>query len=327
IRLSALSSVTALHARQGTADIFLKVESYLDPGTVYHCDPHTAVLTPIWHTAVSFDADRFETTQVFFPSKDGTPVSMFLTHAKNLPRHGDHPLLLYGYGGFNANHTPAFAPHVIQWLERGGIFADVNLRGGGEYGQAWHEAGMLQKKQTVFDDFIAAAEWLITNGYTQPGRLATIGRSNGGLLTAATLLQRPDLFGAVVSVVPVTDMLRFQRFTAGRYWTVEYGNAAENPDHFQFLYAYSPLHNVRHGAAYPPTLLTTADGDDRVVPLHAMKFAATLQANAASTLETNPLLIRIDTKSGHGLGKPISKWLDEWADIYAFLAHTVQKGA
>ncbi|MCA9961969.1 MAG: S9 family peptidase, partial [Anaerolineales bacterium] len=321
IDVPALSAITGQWGKQCAPDYFFKVESFIDPGTVFHYNLETGELTAVWETAVSFQRDDYVTEQVFFPSKDGTPVSMFLTHKKGISLDGQNPALLYGYGGFNINHNPAFAAHAIYWLESGGIYADVNLRGGSEYGEAWHQAGMLANKQNVFDDFIAAAEHLVTTGYTQPAKLAILGRSNGGLLTAAVMLQRPDLFGAVLSVVPVTDMLRFHKFTAGRYWTDEYGNAEENPEHFRFMIAYSPLHNVRKGVVYPPILLTTADGDDRVVPMHAMKFTATLQAAANGR---NPILVRIDTKSGHGLGKPTSKWIDEWADIYTFLRATVQ---
>jgi prolyl oligopeptidase len=205
---------------------------------------------------------------------------------------------------------------VLLWLERGGIFAVANLRGGSEYGEAWHQAGMLANKQQVFDDFIAAAEWLIRERYTSADMLAIMGRSNGGLLVAACMLQRPDLFGAVVCGVPVTDMLRYQQFTAGRFWVPEYGNAETNPEHFRFLYAYSPLHNVQHGVTYPPTLITTGDTDDRVVPSHALKFAATLQAADAGQ---HPILLRVDIQAGHGLGKPIAKLIAEQADIYVFL--------
>jgi prolyl oligopeptidase len=203
------------------------------------------------------------------------------------------------------------------WLENGGIYAQAVLRGGNEYGESWHEAGMLANKQNVFDDFIAAAEWLIANSYTRPQKLAIQGGSNGGLLVAVCLLQRPDLFGAVHCAVPVTDMLRYHHFTAGHYWTSEYGNAEEDPEHFRFLYAYSPLHNIKKGETYPPTLITTADTDDRVVPMHAKKFAAALQA--ADVVGHNPILLRIATKAGHGLGKPTSKLIEELSDVYAFL--------
>lgn len=331
VDLPPLSAITGQWGQQSAPDYFFKVESYLDPGTIFHYHLDGQALTVVWETAVSFLRSEYETRQVFFPSHDGTAVSMFLTHKKGASLNGQNPTLLYGYGGFNVNHNPAFAAHAIYWIESGGIYADVNLRGGGEYGEAWHQAGMLANKQNVFDDFIAAATWLVESGHTHPQKLAVIGRSNGGLLTAVAMLQRPDLFGAVLSIVPVTDMLRFHKFTAGRYWTDEYGNAEESPEHFRFLRAYSPLHNVKEGVAYPPILLTTADGDDRVVPMHAMKLTAALQtavsqtAVAQSTPDANPILIRIDTKSGHGLGKPTSKWIDEWADIFAFLQATVKR--
>lgn len=326
VPIPAIGSITDLTGQMAHSELFFKFESYLNAGTLFCFDMQTNQLTPWPPTAepvTSFAADEYETVQVSVTSKDGTPVSMFLTHKKGLARNGRHPVLLYGYGGFSINHTPTFAAHVAFWLESGGIFADVHLRGGAEYGEAWHRAGMLEKKQTVFDDFIAAAEWLIAQEYTRPEHLAIIGRSNGGLLTAAVMLQRPDLFGAVLAIVPVTDMLRFHKFTSGRFWTDEYGNAETDQAHFHFLYAYSPLHNVRQGTVYPPILLTTADGDDRVVPLHALKFAATLQT-AVPPLSPHPILLRVDTKSGHGLGKPIHKWIDEFADIYAFLAATIQ---
>ena len=275
-------------------------------------------LTPFHQPALAFDASNYETQQVFYTSTDGTPVPMFLTHRKDLRRDGDHPTLLYGYGGFAVNLTPFFALSALLWLEQGGIFAVANLRGGSEYGEAWHQAGMLAHKPQVFDDFIAAAEWLVQERYTRSEMLAIMGRSNGGLLVAACLLQRPDLFGAVVCGVPVTDMLRYHRFTAGRFWVPEYGNAETNPEHFRFLYAYSPLHHVTRGATYPPTLITTGDSDDRVVPSHAFKFAAALQTADAGH---QPILLRVDTKAGHGLGKPITKLLEEQADIYTFLLH------
>ena len=266
------------------------------------------------------DPDDYETKQVFYESADGTRVPMFITHRRGLKLDGDNPTLLYGYGGFAVNLLPTFSVAWLVWLEMGGVVAIPNLRGGNEYGEAWHQAGMLEKKQNVFDDFIAAAEWLIASGYTSRERLAIMGGSNGGLLVAACMVQRPELFGAVICRVPVADMLRYHRFTAGRYWIPEYGNAEENPEHFRFLYAYSPLHNVRPGTTYPPTLIATADTDDRVVPMHAKKLAATLQA---ADTGANPILLRIETKAGHGLGKPTSKVIAELADIFTFLARTV----
>ena len=325
IPLPDMGAITDLWARGNSEELFFKHETFLQPGAIYRYHIPTGQLEVVWQTAVSFNPDLYETRQVFFASKDGTAVSMFLTHKKGLTRDGNNPVLLYGYGGYSINHLPNFAPQQLYWIEQGGVFADVNLRGGGEYGEAWHQAGMLEHKQNVFDDFIAAAEWLISNGYTQPSLLAIMGRSNGGLLTAAVMLQRPELFGAVLSIVPVTDMLRFQKFTAGRYWTAEYGNAETDPEHFRFLSAYSPLHNIRAGIAYPATLVTTAEGDDRVVPLHAYKFTAALQTAVSQPPtpgQANPILLRVDARSGHGQGKPISKWIAEWTDIFSFIFAT-----
>lgn len=318
VALPGMGTLAGLTGEPDQAEMFIDFQSYLYPPTIYRYDFAADTLTPWRSSTLNFDPTQYETTQMWVTSKDGTQVSMFLTYRKGLIADGTNPTLLYGYGGFSAAVTPLFAPQVLHWIERGGIYAAVNLRGGSEYGEAWHQAGMLEHKQNVFDDFIAAGEWLVAQRYTAPSRLAIMGRSNGGLLVAACMLQRPELFGAVICIVPVTDMLRYHRFTAGRYWTYEYGNAEADAEHFRFLYAYSPLHNVRPGAAYPPTLITTADRDDRVVPMHAKKFAAALQSADAGT---NPLLLRLDTRSGHGLGKPISKWIEEWTDIHAFLAH------
>ena len=264
-----------------------------------------------------FDASRFVARQVFYESKDSTLVSMFLVHPKGLRLDGQNPTYLYGYGGFNIDLTPEFKPGYPLWLEAGGIVAIPNLRGGGEYGEEWHKAGMLENKQNVFDDFVAAAEYLIENGYTCPSKLAIAGRSNGGLLTAVCLLQRPELFGAVVSGVPVIDMLRYHHFTIGRYWIPEYG-CADDADQFAFLFAYSPLHNVHDGVSYPPTLITTADTDDRVYPAHAMKFAARLQEAQAGP---SPIWLRVERHAGHGAGTPTQKAIAEAADVWAFLFH------
>ena len=243
---------------------------------------------------------------------------MFLVHRTDVRRDGDRPVLLSGYGGFNISRTPAFDPALVAFLERGGIFALANLRGGGEYGEDWHRAGMLDRKQNVFDDFIAAAEYLVAQGFTRPARLAIEGGSNGGLLVAAVLVQRPDLFGAVICRVPVADMLRYHLFTVGRFWIPEYGSA-DDPEQFRFLLAYSPYHNLREGVVYPPVLVMTADTDDRVSPGMAKKFAARLQECGAG----GPYLIRIETKAGHGAGKPISKMIEEDADILEFLDRTI----
>jgi len=316
ITLPMPGSIVGISGKSDDPEMFIGMQSFLQPTTIGRYDFTTNELTPFHKPALAFDASQYETRQVFYTSTDGTRVPMFLTHRKDLLPSGDHPTLLYGYGGFAVNLTPFFAVSALLWLEQGGIFAVANLRGGSEYGEAWHHAGMLANKQQVFDDFIAAAEWLIRERYASADTLAIMGRSNGGLLAAACMLQRPDLFGAVVCGVPVSDRLRYHRFTAGRFWVPEYGNAESNPEHFSFVYAYSPLHNVQSGVTYPPTLITTGDTDDRVVPSHALKFTATLQAVDAGQ---QPILLRVDTQAGHGLGKPIRKLIDEQTDIYAFL--------
>jgi len=319
IPLPTLGSISGLSGEREDAEMFFGFTSYLFPTTIYRYDFGTGTLSVFREPGIRFDASKYETKQVFYPSKDGTTIPMFLTYKKGLTLDGKNPTLLYGYGGFNVSLTPGFSASRIVWLEMGGIYAVANLRGGNEYGEEWHRAGMREKKQNVFDDFIAAAEWLIANNYTSSPKMAINGGSNGGLLTAACMLQRPDLFGAVVCQVPVIDMLRYHLFTVGRYWIGEYGNAIANADDFKYMMAYSPLHTVRKGVAYPPTLITTADHDDRVVPAHAMKFAATLQANDAGT---NPILVRVETKAGHGGGKPTTKQIEELTDVYTFLVRT-----
>ena len=315
IPLPDAGAIAELSGRRKHSELFVNFQSFLYPPGVFRYDFHSAELQPLFVPRVDMDATAYETRQIFYTSADDAQIPMFLIHKKDLPQDGERPTVLYGYGGFAVNLLPAFSVSWLVWLELGGVVAIANLRGGNEYGEEWHRAGMLEKKQTVFDDFIAAAEWLIANDVTNRDRLAIMGRSNGGLLVAACMLQRPDLFGAVVCGVPVADMLRYHRFTAGRYWIPEYGNAEENPEHFRFLYAYSPLHNVRPGVDYPPILITTADTDDRVVPMHAKKFAATLQAAGSA----NPVLLRVETRAGNGLGKPTSKAIEEAADIVAFL--------
>ena len=320
IELPAPGSIHEMSGRPQDDELFLNFQSFLHPPAILRYDFDAGELSPLHQPQVAFDPGAYETRQLFYTSADGTRIPMFIVHKKGLEPEGNHPTLLYGYGGFAVSLMPTFAVSWLVWLEQGGVLAIPNLRGGNEYGEAWHHAGMLEKKQNVFDDFIAAAEWLIDNGYANESRLAIMGRSNGGLLVAACMVQRPDLFGAVVCGVPVADMLRYHRFTAGRYWTGEYGNAEENADHFRFLYAYSPLHNVQPETEYPPILITTADTDDRVVPLHAKKLAATLQAAGGGA---NPVLLRVETEAGHGLGKPTSKAIEELADILAFLQITV----
>ncbi|MGI6358314.1 MAG: prolyl oligopeptidase family serine peptidase [Bacillota bacterium] len=320
VQLPTLGTVE-VSGKRVDKELFVSFTSYLYPTTVFRYDFDSGQLSQFWTPDVDFDANQYETRQVFYPSKDGTQVPMFLTHKKGLPLDGNNPTLLYGYGGYNLAQKPNFSVSTLVWLEHGGVYAVAGLRGGNEFGEEWHRAGMLEKKQNVFDDFIAAAEWLIANGYTRQERLAIQGRSNGGLLTAACMIQRPDLYGAVISWVPVIDMLRFHRFTAGRYWTGEYGDAELNPDHFRFMIKYSPLHNVKFGTVYPPVIILTAESDDRVVPMHSKKFAATLQAAAGGD---NPVYLRVESKAGHGAGKPTAKLIDEQTDIFSFLFDQLQ---
>jgi prolyl oligopeptidase len=264
---------------------------------------------------VKFDPEEFAVEQVFYKSKDGTRVPMILTYRKDLKAGEPHPTLLYGYGGYNIPMTPQFKPDYIDWVEMGGTLAVANLRGGGEYGEEWHLGGKCLNKQNVFDDFIAAAEWLIAEGRTEPKKLAIMGGSNGGLLVGACEVQRPDLFGACIPMVGVLDMLRFHTFTAGQFWRDEYGYV-DKPEDFKTLYGYSPYHNIKQGTKYPPTLIMTADTDDRVVPMHSFKFGAALQRAQAGDA---PILLRIETKAGHGHGTPVSKLIDIAADRWAFL--------
>lgn len=319
--LPEMGSVFGISGHQDDNEIFFGFTSFLRPLTVFRSDLKTGK-TELWRgPKFDFDTSGYETKQVFYKSKDGTRVPMFITARKGLKLDGNRPTLLYGYGGFDISLTPYFSVTRLVWLESGGVFAQANLRGGGEYGEKWHQAGVLGNKQNVFDDFIAAAEWLIAQYYTRPQRLAIIGGSNGGLLTAACLVQRPDLFGAVLSLVPVIDMLRYHKFSVGRYWVSDYGNAEKSAEQFKFLYAYSPLNNIKPGTTYPPTLITTADSDNRVVPMHGKKFAAALQAADSGR---NPILLRVETRAGHGGGKPTSKRIEEAADLYTFLFKVLQ---
>jgi prolyl oligopeptidase len=304
--------------------MFVPFTSFLQPFGILDYDFENNELKSFFEvSAPSFDLNDYETRQIFYQSKDGTSVPMFITAQKGLELNGGNPAILYGYGGYDISLSPSYASWFPVWLEHGGIFAVANMRGGGEYGEKWHLNGMLDKKQNTFDDFIAAAEWLIENNYTSTKKLAIKGGSNGGLLVAACMVQRPDLFGAVLCHVPVIDMLRFQHFTAGRYWTSEYGDANSGKDHFDFLFEYSPLHNIKAGTKYPPLLILTADHDDRVVPMHSKKFAAALQEADESN---NVILLRIDTKAGHGMGKPTAKMIDEQVDILAFLNGLFEMG-
>jgi prolyl oligopeptidase len=313
--LPTVGSVGEMSGKEDGSEMFYSFTSFLYPSTVFRYDFTTEATETVFAPDVDFDATRFETTQVFYPSKDGTPIPMFITHRKGLTLDGSSPTYLYGYGGFNVSLRPGFSVANAVWLELGGVYAMANLRGGGEYGEAWHRDGMLDKKQNVFDDFIAAAEYLVAEGYTSPQRLAIGGASNGGLLVGAVLNQRPDLFGAALPAVGVMDMLRFQKFTIGWAWTSDYGSS-DDPEMFPYLCAYSPYHNLRD-AAYPAVMVTTADHDDRVVPGHSFKYAARLQAVQQGG---TPVLIRVQTKSGHGGGKPTKMRIEEAADRWAFVA-------
>ncbi|MBN2385231.1 S9 family peptidase [bacterium] len=317
IALPTLGSIVRLTGNRSDRDLFFLFTSFLYPVTVLKVDTSTYALSVHHRPTLPIDPQQFETRQAFFRSTDGTEVPMFLTCRRGLTPRGDTPVLLTGYGGFNVSMTPYFSAFDLFWIESGGIFALANLRGGGEYGDTWHKAGMLERKQTVFDDFISAAEWLIKNNYTNPKRLVITGGSNGGLLVAACLIQRPELYGAVICQVPVLDMLRYHRFSIGYYWISEYGNP-DNPEHFPFLYAYSPLHNIQKGTVYPPVFVLTADTDDRVLSSHAKKFVATLQEKTGGA---NPILLFVETKAGHGMGKPTSKIIDEYGNVYSFIFH------
>ncbi|MGA4643397.1 prolyl oligopeptidase family serine peptidase [Limisphaera sp. 4302-co] len=318
IELPGFGTVSGLSGRRADTELFFHYTSYTVPGRVYRYDLSTRQLSVWRQPKLPFNPDDFETQQVFYTSKDGTRVPMFLSHRKGLKPNGRIPTLLYGYGGFNISLTPSFSVANLVWMEQGGLYAVPNLRGGGEYGETWHQAGMKHNKQNVFDDFIAAAEWLISRGYTSPRHLAIAGGSNGGLLVGACMTQRPDLFAVALPAVGVMDMLRFHKFTIGWAWTAEYGSA-DNPEDFPHLLAYSPLHNLRPGVRYPATLITTADHDDRVVPAHSFKFAARLQECQARN--GPPVLIRIETRAGHGAGKPTAKQIEEATDRLAFALH------
>jgi prolyl oligopeptidase len=315
IELPALGTVWGLSARHDAPEAFIGFSSFTVPPTVYRIDTAKGAMTRWRGVQTDVDLSGFEVRQVFFPSKDGTRIPMFLVHRKGLKPSGDTPAYLYGYGGFNVNETPEFAREMVLWIERGGIYALAVLRGGGEYGEAWHRAGMRDKKQNVFDDFTAAARWLIDNKYTRADRLVIGGGSNGGLLVGAALTQRPDLFRAVVCEVPLLDMVRYHRYQIARLWIPEYGSS-ETPEEFRWLHAYSPYHHVKDGVRYPAVLLRTAEGDSRVDPMHARKMAARLQAATSSGL---PVLLRTEVKAGHGAGKPLSKRIDEAVDQWAFV--------
>lgn len=316
IALPGIGSAAGFTGKRGDSETFYSFTGFTTPTTIYRLDMKSGKSSVFRQPKVQFNPDDYETRQVFYTSRDGTRVPMFIVSKKGLKQDGSNPTYLYGYGGFNISLTPSFSTANLAWMEMGGVFAVPNLRGGGEYGEAWHEAGTKLKKQNVFDDFIGAAEWLIDHKVTSPAKLSIGGGSNGGLLVGAAMTQRPDLFRAAIPMVGVMDMLRFHKFTIGWAWTSDYGSS-ENPEEFKALVKYSPLHNLKPGTCYPATMVTTADHDDRVVPAHSFKFAATLQAAQAGSA---PVIIRIDTKAGHGAGKPTTKQIEEVADRWGFLA-------
>jgi len=318
LRLPALGTIAEVSGRRNDPRIFFWFSSFTYPPTSFLYDLLEDTLAVFRSVTVPFSPDLYEIQQVMYPSRDGTPIPMFIVGKKGSPRDGSNPVLLYGYGGFNVSIRPTFNPNLIAWLEQGGVYAVANIRGGGEYGEQWHQAGIKEKKQKGFDDCIAAAEWLIVNRYTTPAKLAIQGASNGGLLVGAVINQRPELFRVALPAVGVMDMLRFQRFTVGSNWISDYGSSQDSAG-FRTLYAYSPLHNIREGKQYPAVLVTTADHDDRVVPAHSFKYIATLQEKYRGP---NPVLIRIDTKSGHGASST-TKAIEAAADVYAFLMYNL----
>ena len=322
IALPGLGTVAAVSGREDETEFFYSFTSFATPTTNFRHDVARNKGEVFQAPEVAFTPGDYETKQIFYSSKDGTRVPMFITHKKGLKLDGSTPAIMHGYGGFDVSQTPAFSVTMLTWMEAGGIYALPNLRGGGEYGRAWHEAGTKERKQNVFDDFIAAAEWLFANKYTSPSKLVLSGGSNGGLLVGAVINQRPDICRVAWPAVGVMDMLRFHKFTIGYAWTSDYGSS-DDPAGFKYLSAYSPIHNVKRGARYPAVLVTTADHDDRVHPAHSFKYAATMQATVATDLTQRPVLIRIETKAGHGAGKPTAKLIEEAADKLAFAAHFV----
>jgi prolyl oligopeptidase len=319
VQFPGIGTASGFGGKRTDTETFYSFSSFATPPSVFRYDLLTGESKLLRRAAVKFTSDDYEVKQVFYSSKDGTKVPMFIAHKKGLKLDGSNPTLLYGYGGFSIPLTPAFSVSRVAWMEMGGVYAVANLRGGGEYGEEWHKAGTKLKKQNVFDDFISAGEWLIKNSYTKPEKLAIQGGSNGGLLVGACMTQRPDLFGACLPAVGVMDMLRFHKFTAGRFWVDDYGSA-DNAEEFKALLGYSPYHSLKPDTKYPATLITTADTDDRVVPGHSFKFAARLQECQAGSA---PVLIRIETRAGHGAGKPTAKVIEEAADQMAFLVKSL----
>ena len=320
LQLPGIGSMSGISGKKGEDLAFYSFTSFTFPSTVYKYSIANNSSEVYTRSEIDFDIDNYETQQVFYKSKDGTEVSMFIVHKKGLKMNGKNPTYLYGYGGFNISLTPGFSITRLVLLENGVVFAMPNLRGGGEYGEEWHEGGTKTNKQNVFDDFIAAADYLIETGYTQPAKLAIAGGSNGGLLVGACMTQRPDLFAVALPAVGVMDMLRYHKFTIGWAWASDYGTSEDSEEMFNYLYGYSPIHNIKEGVNYPATLITTADHDDRVVPAHSFKFAATLQEKHKGD---NPVLIRIDVKAGHGGGKPTAKVIEEYTDEWSFMMYNL----
>lgn len=315
VKLPGVGTANGMGGKKEEETIYYSFTNYITPGSIYTYNPATGESTKYWEPDIAFDSDMYESKQVFYTSKDGTQVPMIISYKKGLTLDGSNPTILYGYGGFNVSLTPSFSVTNAVWMDMGGIYAVANLRGGGEYGKEWHDAGTQMKKQNVFDDFIAAGEYLQAEGYTCPQRMAVRGGSNGGLLVGATMTQRPDLMAVALPAVGVLDMLRYHTFTAGAGWAYDYGTSADSKEMFDYLLGYSPVHNVKEGVEYPATMVTTGDHDDRVVPAHSFKFAAELQDKQSGT---NPTLIRIETNAGHGAGTPVSKTIAQTADIYGF---------
>ena len=320
VELPGMGSAGGFSGKKEEKELYFRFTNYNTPSSSYKFDVETGSYELYWKPEIDFDPEQYESKQVFYTSADGTRIPMMITHKKGLELNGKNPTILYGYGGFNVSLTPGFNTSNAIWMEQGGIYAVPNIRGGGEYGKQWHIAGTKMNKQNVFDDFIAAAEFLISEGYTSPEYLAIRGGSNGGLLVGAVMTQRPDLMKVALPAVGVLDMLRYHTFTAGAGWSYDYGTSEESPEMFEYLKGYSPLHNIEQGVAYPATLITTADHDDRVVPAHSFKFAATLQEKHSGS---NPVLIRIETNAGHGAGTPITKTIEQYADIFGFTLYNM----
>lgn len=320
VELPGLGSIGGFSGKEEVKELYYSFTNYNTPGTMYKFDPESGASEVYWKPEIDFNADAYTSEQVFYTSKDGTKVPMLITYKKTMELDGNNPTILYGYGGFNISLTPSFSTAMAVWMEQGGVYAVPNLRGGGEYGKKWHDAGTKMQKQNVFDDFIAAAEYLIAKGYTSSDYLAVRGGSNGGLLVGATMTQRPDLMKVALPAVGVLDMLRYHTFTAGAGWAYDYGTAQDSEEMFDYLLGYSPVHNVKANVEYPATLITTGDHDDRVVPAHSFKFAAELQEKQSGD---NPVLIRIEVNAGHGAGTPVSKTIEQNADIFGFTLYNM----